>query len=129
MRLTTNCVFKNLTTTIFKLLIQFWTLFIIFPSLRIATLKNKIKLAAINGDNHEEHPKNSQALDTNIPRYQDDYITKVSDEIEGRVTKKLSQKFSRTESHIVGALSNLDEFLPTSPGSLRTGSEDITDFK
>ena len=32
-------------------------------------------------------------------------------EIEGRVTKKLSQEFSRTESHILGALVRLDDFL------------------
>ena len=31
--------------------------------------------------------------------------------MEGRVTKKLSQEFSRTESRIFGALSKLDEFL------------------
>ena len=39
------------------------------------------------------------------------YITQVSEEIEGRVTKNLSQQFSRTESRILGALSKLDEFL------------------
>ena len=32
-------------------------------------------------------------------------------EIEGRVTKKLSKEFSKTESRILGALSKLDEFL------------------
>ena len=41
----------------------------------------------------------------------EDYITQVSEEIERRVTKKLSQEFSRTESRILGALSKLDEFL------------------
>ena len=35
----------------------------------------------------------------------------MSKEIEGRVTKKLSQEFSRTKSRILGALSKLDEFL------------------
>ena len=39
------------------------------------------------------------------------YITQVSEEIEGRVTEKVSQEFSRTESRILGALSELDEFL------------------
>ena len=34
----------------------------------------------------------------------------MSKEIEGRVTKKLSQNFSRTKSRILGALSKLDEF-------------------
>ena len=40
-----------------------------------------------------------------------EYILQVSEEIEGRVTKKLSKEFSRAESHILGALSKLDEFL------------------
>ena len=40
-----------------------------------------------------------------------DYISQVSEEIEGRVTKKLSKEFSKTESRILGALSKLDEFL------------------
>ena len=41
----------------------------------------------------------------------EEYITRVSEEIDGMVTKKLSQEFSRTESRILGALSKLDEFL------------------
>ena len=41
----------------------------------------------------------------------EEYITQVSEEIEGKVTKKLSQDFSLTESRILGALSKLDEFL------------------
>ena len=45
------------------------------------------------------------------PGITEDYIAQVSEEIEVRVTKKLSQEFSRTESRILGALSNLDEFL------------------
>ena len=39
-----------------------------------------------------------------------EYISQVSEEIEGRVTKKLLKEFSRTESRILGALSKLDEF-------------------
>ena len=41
----------------------------------------------------------------------EEYITQVSAEIGGRVTKKISQNFSRTESCILGALSKIDEFL------------------
>ena len=41
----------------------------------------------------------------------EEYITQVSEKIEGRVTKKLSLEFSRTETRILGALSKLDEFL------------------
>ena len=40
-----------------------------------------------------------------------EYISQVSEEIGGRVPKKLSKEFSRTESCILGALSNLDDFL------------------
>ena len=40
-----------------------------------------------------------------------EYISQVPEEIEGRVTKKLSNELNRTESRILGALSKLDEFL------------------
>ena len=45
------------------------------------------------------------------PELTQDYIFQVSEEIKGRVTKKLSKEFSQTESRILGALSKLDEFL------------------
>ena len=45
-----------------------------------------------------------------VPRSQQDYITQVSEEIEGRVTNKLSQEFSRTENRLLGALARLDDF-------------------
>ena len=51
------------------------------------------------------------ASNSNVPRSQEDYITQVSEEIEGRVTKKLSQEFSRTENCILCALARLDDFL------------------
>ena len=41
----------------------------------------------------------------------EEHITQVSEEIEDRVTKKLSQRYSSTESRILDALSRLDEFL------------------
>ena len=76
----------------------------------MATLRNKRKLAAVSG----ETPKSTRSGRTqNIldPELTQDYICQVSEEIEGRVTKKLSKEFSRTESRILGALSKLDEFL------------------
>ena len=45
------------------------------------------------------------------PELTQDYISQVSEEIEGRVTKKLSKEYNKTESRILGALSKLDEFL------------------
>ena len=50
-----------------------------------------------------------------------DYITQVSEEIEGRVTKKLSQEFGRTEIRILGALSKLDEFLRNPQARVHSG--------
>ena len=40
-----------------------------------------------------------------------EYTSQVSEEIEKRVTKKLSIEFSRTESRILCTLSKIDEFL------------------
>ena len=77
----------------------------------MATLRNKWKLAAVTRETQEEHPRNGQSRNMAFPRINEEYITQVSEEIENRVTKKLSQEFSRTESRILGALSKLDEFL------------------
>ena len=73
--------------------------------------RNKRKLAAFNKEKCEEHSRSNLASSSNVPRSQEDYITQVSEEIEGRVTKKLSQEFSRTENRILGALARLDDFL------------------
>ena len=73
--------------------------------------RNKRKLAALNKENCEEHPRSHVAQNSNVPRSQEDYISQVSEEIEGRVTKRLSQEFSRTENRIIGALARLDDFL------------------
>ena len=77
----------------------------------MATLRNKRKLAAVNKESCEEHPRSILAQNSNVPKSQEDYVTQVSEEIEGRVTKKLSQEFSRTENRILGALARLDDFL------------------
>ena len=77
----------------------------------MATLGNKQKLAVVTKEAQEEHPRNGQSRNTSVPTINEEYITQVFEEIEGRVTKKLSQEFSRTESRILGALSKLDEFL------------------
>ena len=82
----------------------------IFPS-KIATLRNKRKLAAVTRKTQEELPRNGHSRNTSVPRINEEHITQLSEEIEGRVTKKLSQEYSRTDSRILGALSKLDEFL------------------
>ena len=82
------------------------------------TTRNKRKLAALNKENCEEHRRSNLAQNSSAPRSQEDYITQVSEEIEGRVTKRLSKEFSRTENRILGALAGLDDFLmnPLLPG-------------
>ena len=57
----------------------------------MATLRNKRKVAALNKKNCEEHPRSNLAQNSNVPGSQEDYITQVSEEIEGRVTKKFSR--------------------------------------
>ena len=90
----------------------------------MATLRKKRKLAAVTGETQEEHPRNGQSRNTSVPRINEEYITQVSEEFEGRVSKKLSQEFSRTESRILGALSKLDEFFLNQ--QIRTHSETVT---
>ena len=75
------------------------------------TTRNKRKWAALIEENCQEHPWSNLAKNSNAPRSQEDYITQVSEEIEGRVTKKLSKEFSRTENRILGALARPDNFL------------------
>ena len=86
----------------------------------MATLRNKQKLAAVTRETQEERPRNGQSRNTSVPRINEEYITQVSEEIEDRVSKKLSQEFSRTESRILCARSKLDEFLLNS--QIRTHS-------
>ena len=72
--------------------------------------------------------KQKLAVVKSVLRFNHEYITQFSEEIEGRVTEKLSQEFSRTESFILGAPSKLNKFLlnpqirthsKTVPGSFR----------
>ena len=77
----------------------------------MATLRNKRKLAAVTREIQEENPRNGQSRNTSVPRINEEYITQLSEEIEGRVTRKLSQEFNKTESRILVALSRSDKFL------------------
>ena len=70
----------------------------------MATLGNKRKSAAVS----REAPvgsRSSRAQSVLDPESTQGYISQVSEEIEGRVNKKLSKEFSQTESRILGALS------------------------
>ena len=76
----------------------------------MATLRNRRKLAAVSKQT-QEITSNSQLQHTFVPRVFEEKITQVSEEAEDRITEEMSQDFSRTESLILGVLSNLDEFL------------------
>ena len=76
----------------------------------MATLRIRRKLAAVSRETRES-TGNSRGQSTFDPDLTQDYFSQASEEIDGRVTKKLSKEFSRTESRILGALSKLDEFL------------------
>ena len=74
----------------------------------MAILTNNKKLIALNKEKCEEHPRRNLAQNLNVPRSQEDYITQIFEEIEGRVTKNC---LSWTENCILGALSRLDNLL------------------
>ena len=95
--------------------------FLCFLSSNLAILRNKRKLAVINRNNQEDHLGINQSRDTNSSRNQEDYITQVSKDIENRVTNKLSQEVSRTESRIMSGLSRLDEFIQNPLSRARSG--------
>ena len=76
----------------------------------MATLRNKRKLAAVSRGTPDSS-RGGRGRNVLDPELTQDYITQVSEEIEGRVTKKLSKEFNKTESRILGALSKFDEFL------------------
>ena len=76
----------------------------------MATLRNRRKLGAVSRET-PEGTRSSRAQNVLGPELAHDYISQVFEEMEGRVTKKLSKEFSKTESRFLGALSKLDEFL------------------
>ena len=82
----------------------------IFPSRSVATLRKKRNLAEVSRET-PEGSRGSRGQNVLDPELTHDYISQVSEEIEGRVTKKLSKEFNKMESRILGALSKLDEFL------------------
>ena len=84
-------------------------------------------LAAVSRE-RQDYSRNSPSQKIPFPGIAEEFFTQVSEEIEGRVLKKLSQEFRRTESCILEALSNLEEFFlkpqirtltGTVPGALR----------
>ena len=77
---------------------------------RMVILRNKNKIAAVNIDRHEGCPGNNLLREIIVLKLNEEYITQVSKEIEGRVVTRVAPKFNRTESRIQGPFSKLDEF-------------------
>ena len=75
----------------------------------MATLKNTRKIATVSRET-PKNTRNNQSQNTLDSERAQEYISLVSEEIEERVTKKLSKEFRKTESRILRALSKLDEF-------------------
>ena len=71
--------------------------------------RNKRRLAEIqdNFDGESSQSSNRERTQGNI---NEEYISQVSQEIEGRIAKKLSQEFSKRESRILGASSKVGPF-------------------
>ena len=61
------------------------------------TLRNSRKLVAVSRKT-PENTRNGQSQNTLDPGLAQEYISEVSGDIEGRVTKKLSKEFTRSES-------------------------------
>ena len=76
----------------------------------MATLRNRRKLAVVSRETQEQS-WNSQSHNTYVPGIKEQFITQDFEEIEGRVSQKLSQDLSRTDFRIVEAFSQLDESL------------------
>ena len=72
--------------------------------MELALLKNEAKLAAIITDKNKESSWSNQSRNTVVPGIQEENITQVSEEVEVRVTNKLSQELRRTERRSLGAL-------------------------
>ena len=102
---------------------KYYWLIIIFPWKK--TTQNMRKLAALNKENCEKHSRSNLAQNSNVSRSQENYITQVFEEIEGKVIKRLSKEVSRTENRILGAVARLEDFLmnPLLQGYSRTTPE------
>ena len=77
----------------------------------MATLRNNRNFADLNKKNYEENPRNNLAQNSRAIKSQKKHTTQVSEEIEGKITDKLSNDFSQMQSCIRGILTKIDEFL------------------
>ena len=92
----------------------------------MATLRNARKSAALRKKNCEERLRSTLPQNTNVTRSQEDHIAQVFEEIEGKMTKKLSKEFNRMENRVLGALlTQRVSSEPANSGALRIRSEEI----
>ena len=76
----------------------------------MATLRKKRKIAAVSRGTPEK-TRIIQSQNTLDPEMAQEYLSRFSEEVEGRVTKKFSKEFSRADSRIFGSLSKLYDFV------------------
>ena len=81
-----------------------------FSLKNMATLRNKGKLAAILRET-PENTRRIQSQNTFHPGMAEEYISQVSEETAGRVSKKPFTEFSCRDSRILGALSKFHDLL------------------
>ena len=81
-----------------------------FPLQKMATKGNKPMLAAVSWET-QEHPRNRQSQNISISCFNEEIIRQVVEDVEGRVSKKLSREISRTDSPNLGALFELKNIL------------------
>ena len=91
----------------------------------MTTIRKKRKFAAVSKGT-KELTRNIQPQDTSVPGINGKYNTPVTEEIEGKVTKKLSQEFTKTETRILVALSKSDEFLLNPQVRTHAGTVPVT---
>ena len=75
------------------------------------TTRNKKKLAALNKENCEDHPRSNLEQNSSAPRGLHNSSFRGN---WGKGHKMLSEEFSSTENRILGALARLDKF-PMNP--------------
>ena len=95
----------------------------------MATLRNKRKLAAAARESQEEHPRNNQSQNTPVPQSSKYYMIRVTEEIEDRVTQKLSH-VQEEKKGISGCNLQVRRISSksTSPGTIPTCSGNIPEL-
>ena len=100
--------------------IKNWRRFFCF--FKMATLRIERKLAGINRDKYEHHPRKNQLETKVFLESRKIILIRYQKKFESRVTKKLSREFNTTENCIWGALSQLDKFFQNPQSYVHSGA-------